>query len=78
MKSGSTVLAARLGLARSLIALRRLPEARQVLEEGLREAPNDLALRVELSRVYARLGEAALAAEQSRIAEQIRTAQTPQ
>lgn len=76
MKSESTALAARLGLARSLIALRRLPEARQVLEEGLQKAPSDLSLRVELARVYARLGEANLAAEQTKIAEKIRAAQT--
>lgn len=52
----STTLAARLGSARSLMALRRLDGARQVLEDGLADHASSSALRLELSRVYARLG----------------------
>lgn len=65
-------LAARLGQSRSLIALKRLEEARTLLEQALAEYPSDVALRVELSRVYARLGQPALAAEQAKIVEQLR------
>jgi tetratricopeptide (TPR) repeat protein len=78
MKAPGTALSGRVGLARCLIALRRLPEARKLLEEGLPEAPADLSLRVELSRVYARLGESGLAAEQTKIAEKIRAGQANQ
>ena len=52
----STTLAARLGSARSLVALRRLDDARKLLEEGLAGYSSASALRLELSRVYARLG----------------------
>jgi uncharacterized protein HemY len=67
------VLPARLGQARCLVALRRFPEAREVLERALPEFPSDPTLRLELSRVYARLGESSLAAEQARIVEQLRS-----
>jgi tetratricopeptide (TPR) repeat protein len=63
---------ARLGLARSLVGLKRLEEARKVLEEMLPEYPSDPTLRLELSRVYARLGQPGLAAEQARISEKLR------
>ncbi len=75
MKSPGTALAARVGLARSLVALRKLDEARAVLEEGLPLHPEDVSLRLELSRVYARLGKPELAAEQTKILEQLRAAQ---
>jgi tetratricopeptide (TPR) repeat protein len=65
-------LSARLGEARSLIALKQFEEARKVLESGLPEYPADVTLRLELSRVYARLGQADLAAEQAKIIEQLR------
>jgi len=65
-------LAARLGLARSLVAQRQLELARQTLEEGLAEHPTDITIRMELSRVYARLGQKERAAEQTRIIEQLR------
>jgi tetratricopeptide (TPR) repeat protein len=63
---------ARLGLARSLVGLKRLEEARKVLEEMLPDYPSDPTLRLELSRVYARLGQPGLAAEQARISEKLR------
>lgn len=68
----STSLAARTGAARSLIALRRLDDARKLLEEAVLKHPAEPALRVELSRVYARLGEKQLAAEQTQILEKLR------
>ena len=70
-----TMLAARVGLARSLVALRELEEARQILEDGLPLHPSEANLHLELSRVYARLGKSDLAAEQAQIVEQLRTAQ---
>ena len=72
MTNPNTAISARLGLARSLIALRKLEQARTVLEEGLPLHPSDAALRIELSRVYARLGKSDLAAEQTKIVEQLR------
>jgi tetratricopeptide (TPR) repeat protein len=74
MPHSSTAMSARLGLARSLIALRQLDEARTILEEGLPLYPADASLRIELSRVYARLGKPDLAAEQTKIVEQLRAA----
>lgn len=67
----ATELAARLGLARSLIATRQLAEARRTLEQGLEAHSDDVALRLDLSRVYARLGEKELAAHEARIVEQL-------
>lgn len=67
----STELPARLGLARSLVALRQLADARRTLEQGLEAHAGDVALRLELSRVYARLGERDLAAHEARIVEQL-------
>lgn len=64
--------AARLGLARSLVALKRLDEAKEVLEPAVRDSPEEIPLRLELSRVYARLGKADLAAEQTQIIEKLR------
>ncbi|HYI93761.1 MAG TPA: tetratricopeptide repeat protein [Bryobacteraceae bacterium] len=70
-----TSVAARAGMARSLIALRRLEESRKLLEDGISLYPADPALRVELSRVYARLGKPDLAAEQTRMVEKLRSEQ---
>ncbi len=67
----STELPARLGLARSLVALRQLADARRALEQGLEAHSGDVGLRLELSRVYARLGEKDLAAHEARIVEQL-------
>jgi tetratricopeptide (TPR) repeat protein len=65
-------LPARLGQARSLVALKDFEQARKVLESALSEYPSDVTLHLELSRVYARLGRAGLAAEQTKIIEQLR------
>ena len=51
----NTILPARLGEARCLIALKQLEEARKVLEGVLPDHPADLTVRLELSRVYARM-----------------------
>lgn len=72
----ATAVAARVGLARSLTALRRLAEAESVLEESIAAYPAEATLHVELSRVYARLGKADLAAEQTRIVEKLRAGGT--
>jgi Flp pilus assembly protein TadD len=73
VKAERTAVAARSGLGRSLIALRRFADARRLLEESVAAYPGEASLRVELSRVYARLGEAALAAEQTKVIEQLRS-----
>jgi tetratricopeptide (TPR) repeat protein len=70
--AATTAIAARAGLARSLTALRRFEEAQTILEESVAAYPAEPALRVELSRVYARLGKPDLAAEQTRIIEKLR------
>ncbi len=75
INSPATMLAARVGLARSLVALGELEETRRILEDGLPLHPSEVSLRLELSRVYARLGKADLAAEQTKIVERLRTAQ---
>jgi tetratricopeptide (TPR) repeat protein len=61
-----------LGQSRSLIALKQLEDARRVLEAAVRDYPAEVTLRLELSRVYARLGEPALASEQVKMIEQLR------
>ncbi|MFN3323825.1 MAG: tetratricopeptide repeat protein [Bryobacteraceae bacterium] len=71
----TTSLAARLGMARSLIALRQLDSAREILEQGLTSHPEEIALRLELSRVYLRLGKSELAGEQTRMIEKLRAQQ---
>jgi len=72
MAAARTSLAARLGMARSLSSLRRLGEARVLLEEGLTMHPEELGIRLELSRVLLRLGLPELAAEQTREVERLR------
>lgn len=69
----TTALASRLGLGRSLLAMRRLDQAQAVLEEAVTAHPSEMAVRVELARVYARLGRNDLAADQTRAADELRT-----
>ncbi len=75
MDNPRTSVSARAGMARSYLALRRFEESRKVLEDGISLYPSEAALRVELSRVYARLGKPDLAAEQTRIVEKLRSVQ---
>jgi len=70
----STTLAARLGAARSLASLKRLEQARQMLEEGLGSHASDPSLRLELSRVYGRLGLTDLAAREAQIVNELKAA----
>lgn len=66
----ATMLPARLGLARSLVALRQLDEARRVLEDGRRDHDREPSLHVELARLYTRLRQPDLAAQATqRVAE---------
>ena len=60
-----------LGVARNLLVLQRVAEARPVLETAIKTHAENLQLHYELSRVYARLGERELAAEQSQIVKQL-------
>ena len=63
--------AAALGAARNLMQLQRVAEARPVLESSVKAHAENPQLHYELSRVYARLGERELAAEQSLIVKQL-------
>lgn len=65
-------LTAALGAARSLIFLGRVAEARTLLEPFEKTNQDNSQLHFELSRVYARLGERDLAAEQTRIVQRLR------
>ena len=65
-------LSAQLGVARNLVPLGRLAEAREVLEGALRQHPPSASLHFELARVYTRLQEPERAAEQTRIFQQLR------
>jgi len=62
-----------LGAARDLIFLNRLAEARTLLEQSMSEHAGSSQMHLELSRVYARIGEKQLAEEQTRIVQQLRT-----
>lgn len=73
----STTLAARLGSARSLLALQHLEEARKMLEGGLPEHASASALRLELSRVYARLGLAERAEREAEAVQRLREGGQP-
>lgn len=64
--------AAQVGIAKSLISLTRLADAREVLENAVSAHPDDYQIRLELSRVYARLGDKQRAAEQARVMQQLR------
>jgi len=70
LESGN--LSALVGRARDLVFLKRLPEARAVLEEAAGRHPENSQLHFELSRVYARLGEGQLAAEQTKKLQELR------
>jgi tetratricopeptide (TPR) repeat protein len=61
-----------LGAARDLAFLNRFAEARTLLEQSITGHASDSQMHVELSRVYARLGEKQLAEEQTRIVQQLR------
>lgn len=61
-----------IGAARSLVFLRRVAEARTLLERSETTHATNSQLHSELSRVYARLGARDLAAEQTRIVQQLR------
>lgn len=61
-----------LGAARDLIFLNRFPEARALLEQSITGHAGNSQMHVELSRVYARLGEKQLSEEQTRIVQQLR------
>lgn len=63
---------ASLGAARDMILTRDFAGARPVLETALASHPENSQLHYELSRVYARLGEKTLAAEQTQILQQLR------
>lgn len=69
-------LTAQLGAARNLIASGKMIEAKKQLESALTTHTNSLQLHLELSRVYARLGDRNQAAEQTKIVESLRS--TPQ
>lgn len=72
-RAAGNSLPARLGQARSLVALRQLEEARKLLEEAVPEHPSDVTLRVELARIYTRLGKLDLASEQTKMVERLRS-----
>jgi tetratricopeptide (TPR) repeat protein len=61
-----------LGAARDLAYLNRFAEARTLLEQSIGGHATNSQMHVELSRVYARLGEKKLAEEQARIVQQLR------
>ena len=61
-----------LGAARNLVFLKRLPEARELLEAAVNGNAGDSRLHYELSTVYAKLGERQLAAEQGEIFKKLR------
>ncbi|MGI8989963.1 MAG: tetratricopeptide repeat protein [Bryobacteraceae bacterium] len=63
---------ASLGAARDMILTKDISGARSVLEAAIVTHPENSQLHYELSRVYARLGEKALAAEQTQILQQLR------
>jgi tetratricopeptide (TPR) repeat protein len=72
----TTTLAARLGSARSLVAVKRLADARGMLEDGLASFAAEAALYQELSRVYARLGLDELAARAAESVKRLREAES--
>jgi tetratricopeptide (TPR) repeat protein len=63
---------AALGAARSLMFLGKPAEARTVLEQFAGANANNSQLHFELSRIYARLGEKDLAAQQAQLGQQLR------
>jgi tetratricopeptide (TPR) repeat protein len=67
-------LTAQVGAARDLVALGKLNNAKETLERAASAHPQSAQVHVELSKVYARLGARELAAEQTRISQQLRDA----
>ncbi len=63
---------AALGGARDMILTKDISGARSILEAALAAHPDNSQLHYELSRVYARLGEKTLAAEQTQILQELR------
>ena len=59
-------IAAQLGVARNLVSLSKLDEARTFAENAVRAHPSEPQVHFELSRIYARLGEKELAAQEAR------------
>lgn len=70
LQAGS--LTATLGAARDLVLLRKLDEARKLLESAQSTHADNAQLHLELSRVYARLGERDLASQQTQIVQELR------
>jgi Flp pilus assembly protein TadD len=68
-----TDLTALLGAARNLIASGNMAEAKQQLESAAAAHFDNPQVHMELSRVYARLGDREHAAEQSRLVERLRS-----
>lgn len=66
-------LAAQLGAGKNLVALRRLPEAQDLLEKAATLHPGSPQVHFELSRIYARLGADDRAAEQTQIVQQLQS-----
>jgi len=64
---------ATLGAARDAILTKDIAAARSILEAALATHPDHAQLHYELSRVYARLGQTTLAAEQTHIFQELRT-----
>jgi Tfp pilus assembly protein PilF len=56
------------------VALGKLNNAKETLERAASAHPQSAQVHVELSKVYARLGARELAAEQTRISQQLRDA----
>jgi tetratricopeptide (TPR) repeat protein len=66
-------LTAQLGAARNLMATGKLAEAKEQLEQASAAHIDNPQVHMELSRVYARLGNRDQAAEQTRIVERLRS-----
>jgi tetratricopeptide (TPR) repeat protein len=66
-------LTAQLGIARDLVALGKFSNAKEVLENASSMHADNQQIHIELSRVYARLGQRDLAAEQTRILQRLRS-----
>ncbi|MCU1260418.1 MAG: tetratricopeptide repeat protein [Bryobacterales bacterium] len=71
-----TNVTASLGTARNMVLTRDISGARAILEAALAAHPDNSQLHYELARVYARLGEKALAAEQTRILQELRASES--
>jgi predicted Zn-dependent protease len=65
-------LTAQLGASRDLVALGNLEAAKGLLETTSAAHADNAQVHIELARVYARLGSRDLAAEQTRISQELR------